>query len=176
MYETDEELRWLQALIDRSHATMGAHMRSIVTPERTLTARQLVTHLHGIRHAALATVTATGEPRVAPLDALFVRGRFHVGTGGAAARLRHLRRQPKVSLTHFAGDELSVIVHGTATLMGREHPEVAALEPVYLEVYGSSPFGWAEHVVLIRIEPEAMYTYAPEPERFPETRETGGSP
>ncbi len=53
---------------------------------------------------ALATVTAKGEPRVAPLDGLFIRGRFHVGTGGAAARVRHLLRQPKVSLTLLGVD------------------------------------------------------------------------
>ena len=167
MRETDDDLRWLQALLDRSHARMGPHMRSILTPERTLTARQVVAHLRGIKHVALATVTATGEPRVGPLDALFVRGRFHVGTGGAAGRLHHLRRRPAVSLTHFVADEVAVTVHGTATLLGHGHAEAAALEPLYVDLYGSSPFGWAEGVVLIRIEPDAMYAYAPEPDRFP---------
>ena len=167
MHETDDDLRWLQALLDRSHAGMGPHMRSILTPERTLTASQVVTHLRGIKHVALGTVTAAGEPRVGPLDALFIRGRFHVGTGGAAARLRHLRCRPAVSLSHFVGDEIAITVHGRAVLLGQGHPEAAALEPIYVDLYGSSPFGWAEGVTLIRVEPDAMYAYAPEPSRFP---------
>lgn len=168
MHETDEDIRALQELIERSHARMNAYMRSILTPDRALTARQVVTYLQGIKQVALATVTARGEPRVAPMDGLFIRGRFHLGTGGAAARVGHLRRQPKVSLTHFVGDDVAVTVHGTATLLHREHPDVAALEPIYVERYGSSPFGWAENVVLIRIEPAVMYAYAPHPERFPD--------
>ena len=60
-------------------------------------------------------------------------------------------------------------LHGTdTTLLGRDHPDVAALEPLYLEVYGSSPFSWAEQVVLIRVEPDAMYATAPQPERYPD--------
>lgn len=167
MYETDDDLGWLQALLDRSHARMGPHMRSILTSEHTLTARQVVMHLRGIKHVALATVTAAGEPRVGPLDALFVRGRFHVGTGGAAGRLLHLRRRPAVSLTHVVADEIAVTVHGTAVLLDQGHQEATALERVYVDLYGSSAFGWAEGVVLIRIEPHAMYASAPEPNRFP---------
>ncbi|OLC12870.1 MAG: hypothetical protein AUH29_14900 [Candidatus Rokubacteria bacterium 13_1_40CM_69_27] len=168
MYETDEDIRSLQELLDHSHARMGAYMRSILTRERTLTARQVTTYLHGIRHVAFAAVTSAGEPRVAPLDALFIRGRFHVGSGRSSIRVRHLRRRPKVSLAHFVGDEVAVTVHGTVTLMERSHPDVAAIEPIYLDLYGSSPFGWSEHVMLMRVEPQAMYAYAPQPERFPE--------
>jgi uncharacterized pyridoxamine 5'-phosphate oxidase family protein len=168
VHETDDDIRWLQDLLTRSHARMNPHMRSILTPDRALTARQVVTYLQGVKHVALATVTARGEPRVAPLDGLFIHGRFHLGTGGGAARVRHLRRQPKVSLTHFVGDEIAITVHGTATLLERDHPDVAALEPLYLEAYGSSPFSWAEQVVLIRVEPDAMYATAPQPERYPD--------
>lgn len=116
MHETDGEVRALQALLDRSHAGMGPHMRSILTPERRLPARQVVGYLPGITHVALATVTATGEPRVVPLDALFIRGRFHVGTGGTAVRARHLRRRPQVSVTHFAGDAVPVRACSAATI------------------------------------------------------------
>jgi hypothetical protein len=90
-----------------------------------------------------------------------------VGTGGAALRLRHLRRRPAVSLAYFAGDEVAVTVHGRAVLLEQGDPEAAALEPIYVELYGSSPFGWSEGVTLIRVEPDAMYAYAPEPGRLP---------
>jgi uncharacterized pyridoxamine 5'-phosphate oxidase family protein len=170
VYETDDDVRRLQELIDRSHARMGPHMRTIVTPDRTLDARQLVTYLQGVKHVAFATVGARGEPRVAPVDALFVRGRFHVATGGAAARVRHLRRRPKVSLTHFVADEVAVVVHGTAALIGRDDPEAPGLERIYVDAYGSSPFGWADDVVLIRVEPETLYASAQHPDRFPTER------
>lgn len=166
MHETDDEMRWLQALLDRSHGGMHAHMRSIVTPERRLDAKRVATYFGGVKQVALATVNADGAPRVAPLDALFIHGRFHVGTAGGAARVRHLRREPRVSLTHVFGDELALTVHGTATLVERDHADAPALEKVWTEVYGSSPFSWADHVVLIRIEPEVMYAHAAEPARF----------
>jgi hypothetical protein len=44
----------------------------------------------------------------------------------------------------------------------------AALEPIYVDRYGSSPFGWSDNVVLMRVDPEAMYAYAPQAEWFPE--------
>jgi len=167
MFETEADIQELQALIERSEAQMGRHMRSIVKPERRLSARQVVGYLEGIKHVAFATVNGRGEPRVSPLDGLFIRGRFHVSTGGHAARLRHVRRRPQVSLTHYSGDDIAVTVHGTATVIGRDDPGSAELEPVYVDVYGSSPFTWGEGVVFIRVEPSEMFTYATHPERFP---------
>src|SRR3989442_146796 len=111
MFESADDVRWLQELLAHSHARMNAHMRSILTPDRALGARQVITYLQGIKHVAVATVNRAGEPRVAPLDGLFVRGRFHLGTGGTAARVAHLRRRPAISVTHFAGDELAITVH-----------------------------------------------------------------
>jgi uncharacterized pyridoxamine 5'-phosphate oxidase family protein len=51
----------------------------------------VVRFLQGTKHVAFATVNDRGEPRVAPLDGVFIRGRLTVSTGGEAARLRHLR-------------------------------------------------------------------------------------
>ena len=168
MHESPEQIDELQALLDRTFARMNPHMARIVKPERRLSARQVVTYLQGIRHVAFATVTERGEPRVAPLDGLFVRGRFHVSTGGESARLSHLRRQPRCSLTHFAGDDVAVTVNGTAVVLERDHPEVPALEPAYRDAYGSLPFDWGEHVVVIRVEPTSMWSYAFRAEQFPE--------
>jgi hypothetical protein len=67
MSETEDELAELQRLLDAAAAHSNPHMRSIVTPERRLSAAQVVTHLQGTRHVALATVTANGEPRVSLL-------------------------------------------------------------------------------------------------------------
>ena len=43
MEETEDDLTVLQTMIDRSHSRAGPHLREIITPERRLTARQLVT-------------------------------------------------------------------------------------------------------------------------------------
>jgi len=65
VYETDEDLRWLQNLLDRTLASANPHLTSIVSPERRLTVRQVVRYLQGMKHVAFATVNARGEPRVA---------------------------------------------------------------------------------------------------------------
>ena len=168
MHETAAELDELQALIDASMASVNPHMRDIFTPDRRLSARQLVTYLQGVKHVALATVNAAGEPRVAPLDGLFLHARFHVSTGGQAARLHHLRRAPAVSLTHFVGDDVAVIVHGSATLMEKGHPEVGPIDELATGIYGSSPFSWGEGITFVRVEPEVVFTYARDPGAFPE--------
>ncbi len=171
MHESPEQIAELQALLDRTFARMNPHMARIVKPDRRLSARQIATYLQGIRHVAFATVNASGEPRVAPLDGLFIRGRFHVSTGGEAARLAHLAQQPRCSLTHFAGDDVAVTVNGTAVVLERDHPDVPALAPVYRDAYGSVPFDWGERVVIVRVEPTSMWTYSFRPEHFPEVPE-----
>jgi uncharacterized pyridoxamine 5'-phosphate oxidase family protein len=168
MYETANDIRELQQLIDRTSRRMNPHMAEIVKPKRRLSAAQIVAYLQGIKHVAFATVNDKGEPRVAPLDGIFLRGRFHVSTGGAAARLRDLRRNPRCSLTHFDGDDIAVTVNGTASILDQDHPDIAAIEPVYLDIYESSPFSWGDGVVIIRVEPTSMWTYSFQPERFPE--------
>ena len=50
----------------------------------------------------------------------------------------------------------------------RSAPDVSALEPVYFELYESSPFSWGEGVVLVRVEPTSMWSYSFRPEAFPE--------
>lgn len=166
MHETDDDVAALQALLERSAARMSPYMRSILTPDRRLSAQQVVAYLQGVKHVALATVAARGEPRVSPMDALFVRGRFHAASGGAAARVEHLRRDPAVSLTHFVGEDIAITVHGRALLLARDHAEVPVVEKLYVDVYGSSPFDWADDVVLIRVEPDVMYASAPDPTKF----------
>ncbi len=168
MFETEAEIDALQALIDRSFAGAGAHLHAIMSPHRRLTARQVVRYLQGIKHVALATVTARGEPRVAPLDSLFVHGRFVVTTGGRSKRLGHLRARPAVSLTHVIGDDVAVVVNGRAEIVERNDPRAAGFDAIATEIYGSSPFSWGEGVVFIEIQPQTMFTYAPHPDRYPD--------
>jgi uncharacterized pyridoxamine 5'-phosphate oxidase family protein len=168
LHETEEDLRFVQELLDRTLAHANPHLTSIVKPERRLNARQIATYLQGTKHVAFATVNARGQPRVAPLDGVVIRGRFTVSTGGSAARLRHLRANPSCSAAHMDGDAVGIVVHGQATILERGDPGVDEIEPVWRELYGSSPFEWGEGVVFIRIEPTSMWAYAFKPETFPE--------
>ena len=168
MYETPQELAELQALIDRSFAGAGPHLLSIMKPERRLTARQVARYLDGIKHISLATVTARGEPRVAPLDSCFVHGRFVASTGGRSVRLRHMRARPAVSLAHVVGDDIAVVVNGRAEIIERGDRGADDLDRIATGIYGSSPFSWGEGVAFIRVEPETMFTYAFHPETFPD--------
>jgi len=167
MFESEGEVRQLQALIDRTLARANPHLLNIVKPGRRLTARQVVRYLQGTKHVAFGTVNERGEPRVAPLDGVFVHGRFTVSTGGRAARLRHLRANPACSAAHVDGDTVGIVVHGHATIIGRGDEGVDELEPVWRDIYGSSPFEWGEGVVFMRIEPTSMWAYASHPEDFP---------
>ena len=168
MYETPQEIDELQALIDRSFAGAGPHLLKIMTPERRLTARQVVRYMDGIKHISLGTVTAKGEPRVAPLDSYLVHGRFIASTGGNSIRLRHMRARPQVSLTHLVGDDIALVVNGRAVIIERGQPEAEELDRIATGIYGSSPFSWGEGVAFIRVEPDVMFAYAFHPENFPD--------
>jgi uncharacterized pyridoxamine 5'-phosphate oxidase family protein len=168
MFESVDEVEALQALLDRTFARANPHLTKIVKPERRLTARQVVRYLQGTKHVAFGTVNERGEPRVAPLDGVFIRGRFTVSTGGSAARLRHLRANPACSAAHMDGDRVGIVVNGRAEIIGRADRGVEEIEPVWREIYGSSPFEWGEGVVFMRIEPSSMWAYAFRRNEFPE--------
>ncbi len=165
--EAAEDMERWQALLDRSIERAGPFLReSFRMPEHSLSAPQLVRLLDGIVTVALATATARGEPRVAPTGALFYRGRFYIPTVAGAARTRHVRARPPVSLTHYTGNELAVIVHGSAAIIPPGEPEFDALEALHREVVGVSVREWGEGVYL-RVDPDVVYTYAREPEQYP---------
>ncbi len=116
MLETSEELANLQAVLDRSMASAGPHLRDIITDERRLTAAQLTERLQGMRLLVLATVTADGRPLAGPVDGYFLHGSFWFSTGRGAVRMQHLAARPACSATHLPGEELAVTVHGTAEI------------------------------------------------------------
>jgi hypothetical protein len=135
VHETPADLAALQDLLNRSYATAGRHLLSIITPQRRLRADQVADRLTGMCLLALATVTADGRPIVGPVDGIFFRGAFHFGSAPDSVRFRHIKNRPQVSATHLPGEELSVTVHGRAVPVDIRSDAEAQLRQTLLEIY-----------------------------------------
>ena len=159
MLETSEETAVLQALLDASHARATGHLRSIIDDDRTLTAEQLVALLTGMKVLAVATVTASGEPRISALDGHFLHGTWTFSTAGTSAKAQHLETRPAVSVAHIDGEDLALFSHGYADLMppGPERDEVEAHWTAH---YGSSPWSWADDIRMYRLRMTWAVAYA----------------
>src|SRR3954466_536633 len=149
MYETDEDVAALQDLLDASYARANEHLRGIWGPETRLDARELSEQLSGIQVLDLATVTARGEPRVAPVDAFFYRGRFWFGSSPESQRFINIRANPAVSGALTRGGEVFlVLVHGTAVEVDPRGDAAEGFARMPRELYD---FNWDD------FHPEAPY-------------------
>ncbi len=167
MYETGAELAALQQLMDASLGRSTEHLRSIVTPgSHTLTAAQLVRVLSGMCTLSAATVTARHEPRISGVDGHFLHARWVFTTAGTAAKARHLRARPAISVAHIRGDDLGVFVHGEAEFLAPGHADFEAIEEHLVAHYGSSPSSWGDEIVYLRVQPTWMIGYAFEPAKL----------
>ncbi len=168
MYETADDLERLDARLRDSIERAGPFLRSsFQMPEHSLNARRLTQAVKGVLPVALATVTAKGEPRVAPIGAFLYRGDFYIPTTMQAARVRHLRRQPAISLTLYDGIDFAIIVHGRAAVLGEDAAEFDALIEIQRSGQGETVRDWGDGA-FIRIDADTIFTYARYPERFPE--------
>jgi Pyridoxamine 5'-phosphate oxidase len=167
MRETPEEVAELQALIDRTMAKVNPHFAGIVTKKNRLTAQQVCAYLQGTRIVALATANQKGEPRVSPLDSLFLHGRFTLSTGLEATRIGHLRANPACSAVYLEGDKVAVVVNGAVEWIERSHPDHDEIHGAWQKQYHSDPYTWG-NVAFFRINPTALWTYAQRPKEFPE--------
>ena len=164
MHESPEDIARVQALLDRSYAKAGPHLRSIHTEQRRLTAADLVVRLQGMRLLVLATVSPAGRPVTGPVDGVFHRGSFCFGTSPDAVRWRHLRASPAVSATHLPSEDWAVIVHGTAVPADVSRADPDGLRATLLEVY-TPRYGtqWADFLdsgpVYARIEADRIYAF-----------------
>src|SRR5947207_5363140 len=110
MHETADDLAELQRVLDESYASAGKHLRSLFVPDERSSAADLVARLTGVFLINLATVTARGEPLVAPVDGMFYRGRLWFSLPPGAVRARHLRARPQVSATYVEGDRAPCMI------------------------------------------------------------------
>ena len=160
MYETDEEVVALQALLDRSHAGATGHLRSIIGDERRLLATDLVSLLTGMKVLAVATVTAGGEPRISALDGHFLHATWSFTTSGTAAKASHLAARPAASVAHIDGEEMAVFSHGEALSMTSEHPHWQETLDHWTRHNGSSPLDWGPDIRFYDYRPHWMVGYA----------------
>jgi Pyridoxamine 5'-phosphate oxidase len=168
MYETDEVIQHLQALLDRSIEQAGVFLRaSFEMTAHSLSARQLVHLWQGLQTVAFATATKKGDPLVAPIGALLLRGRFYIPTVVAAIRTRHVMQRPAISFTFYQGNDVAVIAHGEAAIVRPDDADFAAIETFQRAMSGNSVLEWGEGVFL-HIVPRVIYTYVRIPERLPE--------
>jgi nitroimidazol reductase NimA-like FMN-containing flavoprotein (pyridoxamine 5'-phosphate oxidase superfamily) len=160
MHETAGDLERLQRLLDDSIEQASSFLRSsFQMPERSLSAEQLVARLDGGLTVALGTVTARGEPRVAPINAFFLRAAFYVPTVAESARARHLASRPAASLTYFERTSLAVIAHGNVEIIAAEHPAFDELDETQSALGRQSPREWQGRAVYLHLEPSRLYTY-----------------
>ena len=165
MHETADDIRALQDLLDRSYAAAGVHLSRIITPERRVSASDLVERLTGMTLLVLATSTADGRPIAGPVDGIFYRGSFHFGSADDSVRFRHIRARPHVSATHLPAEEFAVTVHGRAVPVDIHAPEGAGLRQTLIDIYVPR-YGpdWVTDFldtgpVYARIEAERMFTF-----------------
>ena len=156
MFETADELAWLQGVLDRSYEQAGDHLRSIHTAAARLDADALTRRMPGMNVLVVATVTADGRPLTGPVDSFFFHGRFHFGTSPLAFRTRHLQRRPFLSATHVRGEELVVTVHGRARTLDLTGADAAFTE-LTRDHYGRGWDEWDEPPAAWAIEPHRLF-------------------
>ena len=160
MLETDAEITALQDLLDRSHASSTEHLRGIISEERRLTATDLVALLTGMRVLSVATVTAKGHPRISAVDGHFLHGTWSFSTSGTAAKARHMKARPDVSVAHVDGEEMAVFSHGRVERMRETDPDWDETLGHWTAHYGSSPLEWGDEICVYRYRPHWMVGYA----------------
>lgn len=165
MFETPDELRQLQELLDTSAAHAGPHLRSIISDERRVDAAELCRRLEGMRLLVVATVTDDGRPLVGPVDGYLLGGSFYFSSGRDSVRMRHLAARPGVSATHLPGEEFAVTVHGRAEIFEIDDPTHAVLRKAMLDYYlprqGPGFEMWLDNADALgaRIVADRMFTF-----------------
>jgi general stress protein 26 len=159
MFETPDEITELQEILDRSHGDSTEHLRSIIGPERTLRARDIVALMTGMKVLSVATVTARGEPRISALDGHFLHATWTFTTSGTAAKAQHIARRPAVSIAHIDNEEVAVFAHGEAQTLHPGEPFWDETLAHWTSYYDSSPLSWGEDIRVYRFRPQWMVGY-----------------
>jgi pyridoxine/pyridoxamine 5'-phosphate oxidase len=147
----------LQSLLDRSFEHSSEHLRSIMTPERRLSAARLVDEVPCPAVLNIATVTARGEPRISAVDGHFDDGTWRFTTAADSPKARQLLSRPAISASFTPRDGFGVFCHGHAVpLQGDEREQ---LRRHFEHVYGSDPEQWGD-IAYFRIEADWLVGFA----------------
>jgi general stress protein 26 len=160
MLETPAEVAAMQELLDRSHASATGHLRSIIHGDRRLTAEDLVALLTGMKVISVATVTRQGHPRISAMDGHFLHASWSFTTNGDAAKARHMRARPEVSVAHVDGEEMAVFSHGRVEEMASGDTDWDETHGHWERHYGNSPLTWGDDIRFYRYRPHWMVGYA----------------
>jgi hypothetical protein len=164
VHETADDLAQLQRLLDDSYARAGPHLLSIHTPNWRMSAERVCEVLTGMCLLTLATVNGAGHPIAGPVDGLFYRGRFWCGSAPNSIRASHIAKNPHVSATHTRGEELAVVVHGTAVTVDKTTDRALGFRDCAIEIYNEALIDeyWNGTAVYWEIEPRGMFALAPQ--------------
>jgi uncharacterized pyridoxamine 5'-phosphate oxidase family protein len=106
-------------------------------------------------------VTPRGQPRVAPVDGLFYRGRFWFGSAENSARFANIRANPEVSGAVTRGLEtFLVIVHGRAIETDPRGPQAGGFADYPRQLYDfdwdathpTAPYAWIDAGTMLAFE------------------------
>ena len=153
----------LQDLLDASFARASEHLRSIMTPERRLTAERLLAELPCPAVLNIATVTARGEPRISAVDGHFLRGHWYFSTDATSPKAMQLAARPAISASFTPRDGFGVFCHGRAVALpaGAERQMVSEH---FAEVYGQSFEDFGVGIYCARIDADWMVAFAMTPD------------
>jgi hypothetical protein len=134
MFESESEVAALQALLDRSLADAGPHLREILLPRR-MTAQQLVKRMQGMNLLTVATVSRDGRPVTGAVDGYLLHGELWFSSSADAVRTRHIRRNPAVSAIWLPDETTQFVVHGDAEFIPFGDDRVAEMRQAMLDHY-----------------------------------------
>lgn len=159
MFETPEELAALQRLLDRSFEGASAHLTSIMTRPRRLSAQRLVAELPSPAVLNIASVTARGEPRISAVDGHFLHGHWYFTTSGDSPKARQLRARPAISASYTPRDGYGVFCHGEAVELAAGAERQMVVDH-FVETYGRSPEEWGIGIYYARIDAAWLVGFA----------------
>jgi hypothetical protein len=147
----------LQDLLDTSFARSSEHLRSIMAPERRLTAEQLRTDLPCPAVLNIASVTARGEPRLSAVDGHFYDDAWHFTTAAPSPKARQLLARPAISASYTPRDGYGVFCHGRAEpLSGADRERLRAH---FADVYGADIEEWGD-IAYFRVDADWLVAFA----------------
>jgi hypothetical protein len=153
-----DDLAAVQDLLDASFARASAHLTSIMTPERRLSAERLVAELPCPAVLNIATVTARGEPRISAVDGHFLGGHWYFTTAGDSPKAVQLAARPAISASYTPRDGYGMFCHGTAVTVPAG-PERDMVADHFIDVYGQSFEEFGDDIYCARIDADWLVAF-----------------